>query len=243
MEKTQKWHVLAVLESGKLMSINQIRIMLEKDFSLKPKPAALWKMLQRCSCSSYGQGLISIEKIGRNNFCRITEKGKKRRKIVAARKEKEFKDQLSRFYSHEAEKSNLASQQKQTRSLIVKRKLEVDSSLRLCDVLLSRTSDPNARDFALTLRLYWLNESRKLAPYAAEELAKILDETSKKLADALEKWSSIFQTEHQSSKVSLSKILPTIILLRHLNAVSHKKSCKHDLRLTKFQGPTIPRTS
>jgi DNA-binding PadR family transcriptional regulator len=86
MERTQKWHILAILESGKLMSFNLIRIRLEKDFSLKPKPEALWKMLQRCSCSSRGQGLISIEKIRRNNFYRITEKGRKRRTIVAERK-------------------------------------------------------------------------------------------------------------------------------------------------------------
>lgn len=33
MEKTQKWYVLAVLETGALMSTSHIRIMLEKEFA------------------------------------------------------------------------------------------------------------------------------------------------------------------------------------------------------------------
>ncbi len=180
MEKTQKWHILAVLESGRLMSTSHIRIMLEKDFSLKPKPGALWKMFQRCSCS-HGQGLISIEKIGRNNFCRITEKGKRRRKIVAAKKEKEFKNWLDHFFRDEKEKKLQVSQDKQIRSALIKRMIEVKSSLQLCNALVS-SIDPNTQNLALVLRKYWQMEELKLIPQIAEEQVKIIEELSEKFA-------------------------------------------------------------
>ena len=170
MEKTQKWQILAVLENGASMRVNQIRFMLEKDFSLKPKPAALWKNLQRCSHKV--QGLISIEKIGRTNFCRITEKGRKRRKIIAARKEEEFKGWLDTIFRAEKEKRLRVSQQKSTISAQKKRMFEVQSSLKLCDALLSRSSDQNTSNYAFLLRTYWQNEEVTLIPMVAEELAK-----------------------------------------------------------------------
>jgi len=36
MEKTGKLHILAILENGMWMDLSQIRIMLQKDFGLKP---------------------------------------------------------------------------------------------------------------------------------------------------------------------------------------------------------------
>ena len=60
MDKTEKWHILAILENGRWMNVSQIRFVLQKYFGLKPNEDALWKNLQRCA----KQGLIEVEKVG-----------------------------------------------------------------------------------------------------------------------------------------------------------------------------------
>lgn len=187
MEKTEKWHILAILENGSVMSFSQIRIMLEKDFSLKPSLAALRKNLQRCSNRQQGQALIRVEKIGRNNFYQITEKGKKRRGIIAAKREKAFKDWLDSFFRKDRTKSFQVSPQKPAGYALAKRMAEALSSMKLCDALLSDSSDPNTLNNAAALKMYWQNEASALTPYLTEEAARIADKLSRQFGESVEK--------------------------------------------------------
>ena len=178
---------MAILENGSLMSFSQIRLMLEKDFSLKPSLAALRKNLQRCSNRQQGQSLILVEKIGRNNFYRITEKRKKRRGIIAAKREKEFKDWLDSFFREDRAKRFQISRQKPTGYALTKRMAEAYSSIKLCDALLRGSSDPNTLNSAAALKMYWQHEVFELTPYVAEETARIIDKLSGQFGESVEK--------------------------------------------------------
>jgi DNA-binding PadR family transcriptional regulator len=162
MEKTEKLHMLAVLENCP-MTIDRIRMALDKGFSLEPSLAALWKNLQRCR----RQGLVSVEKMGRRNLYMITEKGKKRRWIIAERREKAFKDWLDSKYQAKEIKVQV-SKPKASRPALVKRAVEVMMSLALCDALLSGNSDLDTLDFAKLARIYWQNEQFETIPHIAE---------------------------------------------------------------------------
>jgi DNA-binding PadR family transcriptional regulator len=183
MEKTEKLHVLAILENGLSMDLSQIRIVLQKDFCLKPNVEALWKNLQRCT----QQRLISVEKAGRNNFYTITEKGKKRRRIIAARKETEFKEWLAGTFRKDQAKKVQVVEQKPTTSALMKRAFEVNSSLVLCDAVLSSIHDETTLNFAGWTKTYWQNEKNELIPYITEDQANAIDRLSRRFAESLGK--------------------------------------------------------
>jgi hypothetical protein len=176
MEKTEKLHILVVLEKGSPVTINSIRTDLEKDFSLKPNLVALRKNLQRCR----QQGLVSAEKIGRSNFYMATEKGKKRRRIVAAKRDRGFKDWLSKKYP--TEKPNVhVSDQKTDRYALAKRAMEIKLSLRFCEALLSDNHNPDTLNLARTAKMYWQNEESELMPYITEDLFNLVAKTSRQV--------------------------------------------------------------
>jgi DNA-binding PadR family transcriptional regulator len=183
MEKTENWHVLAILERGLWMDLGQVRFVLQKDFGLKPNVDALRKNLQRCT----QQGLISVERIGRNNFYRITEKGKKRRGIIAARKEAEFKEWLAGTSRKDQAKEVQVVEQKPTAPVLMKRVVEVNSSLVLCDAVLGSSYDQNTLNLARMARMYWLMEKRELIPYVAEAGANAIDRLSRRFGESVEK--------------------------------------------------------
>jgi len=185
MEKTEKLHILTILENGLWMDVSQIRIMLQRNFGLKPKADALWKNLQRCSTRE--QGLISVEKMGRNHFYRITEKGKKRRRIIAARKEAEFKECLVGTSRKDQTKEVQVVEQKPTTSALMKRSVEVSSSLVLCDAVLSGTYDQEALDFARWAKMYWQMEKIEMIPHIAEAGANAIDRLSRRFGESVEK--------------------------------------------------------
>lgn len=91
---------------------------------MKPSLATLRTNLQRCSNSQQGQGLILVKKIGRNNFYRITEKGKKRRGIIIAKREKGFKDRLDSFSGEDRAKRFQVLRQKPAACALTKRMAE-----------------------------------------------------------------------------------------------------------------------
>jgi len=165
------------------MDLSQIRFVLQKDFCLKPNVDALWKNLQRCT----KQGLISVERIGRNHFYRITEKGKKRRGIIAARKEAEFKEWLAGTFRKDHAKKAQVDEQKPTTPALMNRALEVSSSLVLCDAVLSGTYDQNTLDLAGWAKMYWQMERIELIPHVAEAGAKAIDRLSRRFGESVEK--------------------------------------------------------
>ena len=61
--KTEKLHVLAVLEDGLLRNTYEISSKLEKDFDLKPRLNTLRKNLQRCSDARMNAVLVERKKI------------------------------------------------------------------------------------------------------------------------------------------------------------------------------------
>ena len=183
MEKTEKRHILAILENGLFMPLGQIRFVLQKDFSLKPNADALWKNLRRCA----QQGLISVERIGRSNFYRITEKGKKRHRIIATRKETESRERLAGTFRKDRAKEVQVVEQKPTTSALTERAVEVNSSLMLCDAVLRRTCDQNTLDFARWAKMYWQIEQLELIPHVAEAGADAIDRLSRQYAKSVEK--------------------------------------------------------
>lgn len=182
-EKTQKWQILAILENGLPMDVNHIRIVLDKDFGLKPKTEALWKNLQRCR----KQYLITINKIGRKRFCTITKTGRDRRRTIAARKEREFKQWLAETHRKDQAKEVRVVEQKPTTAALTNRVVEVNSSLILCDAVLNGTYDQNTLDLARWTKMYWQVEKIQLIPHVAEEGVNAIDRLSTRYGKSVEK--------------------------------------------------------
>jgi DNA-binding PadR family transcriptional regulator len=183
LEKTEKLHILVVLENDSPTSIDRIRVKLEEDLHLTPKLDALWKSLQRCR----RQGLVEVEKIGRRNLYRITENGKKRRMIIAAKREREFKDWINGFFRNSQPKEAQNQQEKPNRDALNKRAVEVELSLRLCKALKSCNCEPSTLQIAEFAEIYWESEKLDLYPYLVEEAVKIIDEVSRRYAKSIER--------------------------------------------------------
>jgi len=126
-------------------------------------------------------------KRGRNKFCRIKEKGKKRRRIIAARKEAEFKEWLAGTFRKDQAKEVQVVEQKPTTPALMNRAVEVCSSLVLCDAVLSGSYDQNTLDLARWAKMYWQMEKSELIPHVAEAGANAVDRLSRRVAESLEK--------------------------------------------------------
>ena len=85
-DKTEKLHILAVLEDGSWKSAYGIRSRLWKGFELLPRLNTLRKNLQRC----LKQGLVERMKIEGCYHYRIKKKGRERLRIIRAKRQKMY---------------------------------------------------------------------------------------------------------------------------------------------------------
>ncbi len=84
-EKTEKLHILAVLEDGSVLNAHGILAKLNIGFGLNPLLNALRKNLYVCK----KQGLVErVDKLGGSYRYRITEKGRERLGLIRAKRER-----------------------------------------------------------------------------------------------------------------------------------------------------------
>jgi len=181
--KTEKLHVLAVLENGALRNVYEIGFMLEKSFDLKPKLNTLRKNLQRCS----EQRLVIREKIGRNYSYRIAGKGKERLRIIRAKRKEKFEKRSEDFAKSGELQRFLYEKKRIEKKWIRDRMLEVNSSLMLCNALLSLSRDEVTLDFAKAIKMYWQIKHLELIPYVSGEMVNTMKHLSEQIVKTIEK--------------------------------------------------------
>lgn len=154
LDVTRKFHVLAVFEDGSFRSVRETKVLLDKHFGLKPSLDAVRKHLERCR----DQGLLTDEKIGGSRFYRITGKGKERLKRIRARKTLKLRERLARPEPTVAPEI-VGEENMSDRALF-----EVAPAIRLCDIVLNLSEDPEILNWVRPVREYWLLEFAKLTP-------------------------------------------------------------------------------
>lgn len=176
--RTEKLHILAVLEDGSPKTSSEIGMKLAENFDLKPSLNALRKNLQRC-CK---QKIIFQERIGHKLVYRISEKGRNRLRIIRAPREEEFRKWLNDLGRNDETEKLPDLQEKNRKKCLLKRMVETASSLRLCDAVLSGSRDKNTLALAEITKVYWQQKYLELIPYLSEEIVKSIEYISENLA-------------------------------------------------------------
>ena len=182
-DKTEKLHVLVVLEDGSFKDARETRAMLKKHFDLTPSKDAVRKHLERC-CD---QGLLARRKFGRSYCYKIVMKGRERLRIIRVKREEKPRRELDKLTKDLVLERLLDMSERHKKKWLLTRMVEVTSSLRLCDALLNRLSDENTLSLARNARMYWELEYSELIPYVSGELVKMVENVSEQLANAIEK--------------------------------------------------------
>ena len=162
--KTEKLHVLAVLEDGTLKNAYGIRSMLEKYFDLKPCLNALRKNLQRC----FEQGLVRRVKIVGSYRYGISEKGRERLRLIRAKRQEKFDKPV-------VSQTPLVAPENFWNKRLLGRAFEVTSTIEPCDIVLRLSSDNATLNFANCTRIYWMLEYLRLVPCISEQMAKKIE--------------------------------------------------------------------
>lgn len=159
--KTEKWQILRVLEDGVLRNAYEIWIMHKNSFGLKPSLNALRKNLQRC----FEQGLVCREKIEGSYCYRISEKGRERLRIVRAKKQ----EKLMEIAEWDGILQGLGDLDKER---CLERAAEIAIARKLCDIVISISSDTKTLEFVRWAKNYWQLERAKLA---SEFLSRLME--------------------------------------------------------------------
>jgi len=147
-DKTEKLHVLAVLEDGVSRNAWEILVRLDEWFGLRSSVNALRKNLYMC----LKQDLLERSKLlGGSYRYSITEKGKKRLELLRARREKA--------------PSECVEAKEPDEKATFDRWLEVATSIRLSDTVSNLVPDNFTSSVATWGRVYWRLECMKLLPY------------------------------------------------------------------------------
>lgn len=158
--KTEKMHILAVLQDGSLENAHGISFRLEKSFGLKPKLNSLRKNLQRC----VKQGIVERVKNRGSYHYEISEKGRKRLGIIKAKKVKDFEKRPEGLGKRGGLQRYWGEQEKLEEKWLFDRSIEAVNTIKLCDCVLTLSGDKMILDWARSTKLYWQWEIQKLIP-------------------------------------------------------------------------------